>query len=207
MQAGFPLPLRSSGTFGEDLRYGLLPLSRALALRRTLRIYDDGRLRRPRPAHAGSSTAQVPGRSQWVIRLCDEYTNMSLRVCLRAGGRPAPSVMSQALALRRTLRIYDGDRFRRPRAAIRGKEYEQRGREREIKYLQRKATRLGLAISPITASLPAVFCDGPNMLQQLQTALTVFTDEARDITLVLVHAARYTCPTPREPWPQRIQRR
>jgi len=35
-------------------------------------------------------------------------------------------------------------------------EYEQRFREREIKYLQRNATRLGFAIAPITAPLPAV---------------------------------------------------
>jgi hypothetical protein len=39
---------------------------------------------------------------------------------------------------------------------MRAEQYEQQFREREIKYLQRKATRLGLILAPATPSAQAV---------------------------------------------------
>jgi hypothetical protein len=52
--------------------------------------------------------------------------------------------------------VYPMFKYKVEYQAVTAADYEQRFREREIKYLQRKAARLGFSLSPATASALAV---------------------------------------------------
>lgn len=73
---------------------------------------------------------------------------------LKARLGPAQAIVATAHLLARL--VYRMLKFKLEYQAIRAEEYEQRFREREIKYLQRKAARLGLILGPATASAQAV---------------------------------------------------
>jgi len=63
---------------------------------------------------------------------------------------PAQAIVATARLLARI--VYRMLKFKIEYQAIRAEEYEQHFREREIKYLQRKAARLGLTLAPATTS-------------------------------------------------------
>lgn len=66
---------------------------------------------------------------------------------------PAPAVVATAHKIARV--VYHMLKYKVEYQALTAAEYEQRFREREIKYLQRKAARLGFSLLP-TAPAPAV---------------------------------------------------
>ena len=74
----------------------------------------------------------------------------------RLKSRLGPAQANVATAHKMARVVYHMLKFKLDYQTMTAYQYEQRFREREIKYLQRKATRLGFAIAPITASLPAV---------------------------------------------------
>lgn len=73
---------------------------------------------------------------------------------LRARIGPAQAQVATAHKIARV--VYHMLKFKVEYQAMSAGEYEQRFREREIKHLQRKAARLGFALSPVTATPQAV---------------------------------------------------
>lgn len=63
---------------------------------------------------------------------------------------PAQAIVATAHLIARM--VYRMLKFKVEYQALKAEEYDQRFREREIKYLQRKATRLGFAISPLAVA-------------------------------------------------------
>ncbi len=74
----------------------------------------------------------------------------------RLKSRLGPAQANVATAHKMARVVYHMLKFQIEYQTMTAGEYDQRFREREIKYLERKATRLGFAISPITATVPAV---------------------------------------------------
>jgi hypothetical protein len=73
---------------------------------------------------------------------------------LKARLGPAQAIVATAHLIARI--VYRMLKFKMEYQAMRAEQYEQQFREREIKYLQRKATRLGLILAPATPSAQAV---------------------------------------------------
>ena len=74
----------------------------------------------------------------------------------RLKSRLGPAQANVATAHKMARVVYHMLKFKLEYQTMTANQYEQRFREREIKYLQRKATRLGFAISPIAAALQPV---------------------------------------------------